>query len=70
MKCNKKFNSLLSKIEECWGMYPDLRLGQLIYTLCYNYEEEKDNTFFIEDKELEEIIIKKIKEAKKYNIED
>lgn len=48
MSNEKRINRILTKLGMIWKRYPDLRFGQLIETLT-----DPENTFYIEDSQLE-----------------
>ncbi|MFZ2992573.1 MAG: hypothetical protein WA061_02545 [Microgenomates group bacterium] len=49
MRNPKRIKSILSKMEKLWNMYPDMRLGQLLY----NYAGFSDKDYNREDFETE-----------------
>ena len=48
MRNEKRIDRILTKLGIIWKYYPDLRLGQLIENLT-----DTDDTFYIEDSQLE-----------------
>ena len=48
MRNEKRIDRILTKLGIIWKHYPDLRLGQLIENLT-----DTDDTFYIEDSQLE-----------------
>lgn len=60
MRNPERIKPILQKLETLWREQPDLRLGQLIYNLCYNEEEKTDKTFFMEDDKILDKIEQKI----------
>ena len=61
MKDPKRISIILKHLKEIWVLCPDIRLGQLISNICYDFDRTPV-LFYVED----DIMLKKLKEYKKY----
>jgi len=53
MRNPKRIKHILKKLEEVWKLYPDWRLGQLLFNIG-----DGSDMFFIEEEEWEELFDK------------
>lgn len=61
MRDPKRIKPFLQELEKLWELNPDLRFGQLIYSLNHNISPGDGDTFNMEDEEYLEYIKNAIK---------
>ena len=73
MREPERIDRILSLIKAFWMSHPDMRLGQLLDYLAYEWADHQDKTlgaippdvFYFEDKQLEEILRELLRGHKK-----
>lgn len=62
MRDPQRIDKMLELLRGVWHMYPDMRLGQLVHSLCHLVDESIDS-FYTEDSGVERELYKTLKEG-------
>lgn len=68
MRDRKRINKILEILKEYWGLYPDMRLGQIISNIAIDVGAS--DVYYIEDNILENEMKKQLKKSTIKEIED